>query len=47
MATGLFLGYRRSNFILKCIFCDKDNHEPNYSYFARNMNLDGKRERLK
>ena len=45
--AGLFSGNQRSDSCLRCVFCDKDNHEPKDCHFARNMNLDEKTAKLK
>ena len=45
--AGLFSGNQRSDSFLRCVFCDKDNHEPKDCHVARNMNLDEKTAKMK
>ncbi|XP_055947155.1 uncharacterized protein LOC129980797 [Argiope bruennichi] len=44
-AAGLFSGNKKS--VLKCVFCDKSNHESKECHVARNLDLSEKIKRLK
>ncbi|XP_055948336.1 uncharacterized protein LOC129981504 [Argiope bruennichi] len=44
-AAGLFSGNQKS--VLKCAFCDKNNHESKECHVARNLDLSEKMNRLK
>ncbi|XP_055947057.1 uncharacterized protein LOC129980699 [Argiope bruennichi] len=45
IAAGLFSGNQKS--VLKCVFCDKNNHESKECHVARNLDLSEKMNRLK
>ncbi|XP_055924479.1 uncharacterized protein LOC129956576 [Argiope bruennichi] len=45
IAAGLFSGNQKS--VLKCVFCDKNNHESKECHVARNLDLNEKMNRLK